>query len=87
MRFSPIRPSPVKNPKSDARRAAGKRKADSLTSWRAEFTAARKALQDTGYTGSLCLKKGMPMYTKIQEIRQASHAARYRRENPKMAAV
>ena len=64
----------LKKPKSKNRQDAGKRKAGSLKSWHAEFMAARKALKDTGYTGSLRLKKGMPMYAKIQELRQASHA-------------
>ena len=64
----------LKKPKSKNRQDAGKRKAGSLQSWHAEFMAARKALKDTGYTGSLLLKKGMPMYATIQELRQASYA-------------
>ena len=64
----------LKKPKSKKRQDAGKRKAGSLKAWHAEVKAARKALKDTGYTGSFLFKKGMPMYTKIQELRLASHA-------------
>ena len=42
-----------------------------MTTWHADFTAARKALQADGYKGSFCLKRGMPMYNKIEEMRQA----------------
>ena len=46
----------------------------SLTEWRADFSAARKALKEGGYKGSLVLKKGMPMCMKIQELRHARAA-------------
>ena len=68
---SQVARSCLTKPKSKKRQDAAKRKANSLTSWHADFTAARKALQDTGYTGSFGLKKGVPMYTKIQEMQQA----------------
>ena len=58
-------------PKSAGRKEAGKLKAESLRLWRQDFSAAREALKREGYKGSLKLKKGMPMYTKIEEMRQA----------------
>ena len=61
--------------KSAARRQAGKLRAEALTSWRQEFKAAREALKEEGYKGSLKLKKGMPMYNKIQEVRKGRAAA------------
>ena len=57
--------------KSIARKEAGKVKAASLTSWRQDFRAARDALKQEGYTGSLKLRKDMPMYAKIQQVRRA----------------
>ena len=64
----------LKRNKSSARQNAGKRKTASLTEWRADFSAARMALKEGGYKGSLVLKKGMPMYMKIQELRHARAA-------------
>ena len=64
----------AKRPKSVARQTAGKRKAASLKSWHARFRQARQALQDEGYTGSLKLKKGMPLYEKMQQMQRAGSA-------------
>ena len=58
--------------KSKKRQDAGKNKASSLALWRAECAEARQALKDEGYTGSLKFKKGLPLYEKIREIRQAA---------------
>ena len=60
----------VKKTKSAARQAAGKHKAVSLEEWQKDLSDARKALKDEGYTGSLRLKKGTPLFQKIQSIRQ-----------------
>ena len=57
--------------KSKKRQEAGKGKATSLGPWRAEFSEARQELKDEGYTGSLKLKRGMPLYDRIQAKRQA----------------
>ena len=57
--------------KSTARKEAGKLKAASLTMWRQDFSTARDALKQEGYKGSLKLKKGMPMYAKIEELRKS----------------
>ena len=57
--------------KSIARKEAGKVQAASLTSWRQDFRAARDALKQEGDTGSLKLRKDMPMYAKIQQVRRA----------------
>ena len=64
------RAAPTSKPKSLARQNAGKIKAASFTSWTNDFKAAREALKQEGYKGSLKLKKGMPMYEKIQEIKK-----------------
>lgn len=60
--------------KSAARRNAGKVKAEALASWHADVRVARQALKNEGYTGSLNLKKGMPMHQKIMEIQNARAA-------------
>lgn len=65
------RPAYTTKPKSTARKEAGKLKAASLTTWRQDFRVAREALKQEGYAGSLKLKKGMPMYTKIEEVRKS----------------
>ena len=64
------RPAYATKLKSIRRKEAGKIKAESLATWRQDFSAARAALKQEGYTGSLKLKKGMPMYTKIEEVRR-----------------
>ena len=56
--------------KNTARQAAGKLKAASLEMCHQDFKAARQALKDEGYTGSLKLKKGMPMHTKMLELKE-----------------
>ena len=56
--------------KNAARQEAGKLKAGSLTMYHQDFKAARQALKDEGYTGSLKLKKGMPMHTKMLELKE-----------------
>ena len=56
---------------SNARIKAGKKKADSLKTWKEYCSAARLALKEEGYKGSFNLKKGMPMYKKIEEMRRA----------------
>ncbi len=61
----------VKKEKSEARQRVGKNAAVSLVEWRADFTAARMALKEEGYTGSIKLDKAGPLYKKIQTIRQA----------------
>ena len=62
-------------PKSEKRQAAGKRKATSLIAWHTEFSEARQALKDEGYTGTFKLKKGLPLYEKIQAKRRAKFTA------------
>ena len=61
---------PHKRVKNAARREAGKLKAASLATYHQDFRAARQALKDEGYTGSLKLKKGLAMHTKIVELKQ-----------------
>ena len=61
--------------KSEKRQAAGKIKSASLAEWRAELCGARQELKNEGYTGSLKFKKGMRLYQKVQEKRQAKLAA------------
>jgi len=56
--------------KNSARQEAGKLKASSLAMYHQDFKAARQALKDEGYTGSLKLKKGMPMHTKMLELKE-----------------
>ena len=58
-------------PNSETRQAAGKRKTTSLTAWHTEFSEARQALKDEGYTGTLQLEKGLRVYEKITERRPA----------------
>ena len=65
----------LKKPKSTKRQDAGKVKVASLRSWQAETLAAIKALRESGYTGSVRVKKGMPVYAKIFELREAKRAA------------
>ena len=60
--------------KSVARQNAGKTKAVALASWHKDVRAARQALKNEGYTGSLNLKKGMPVHQKITEIQNARAA-------------
>ena len=57
--------------KSSARQQAGKQKTASLVAWRGDFSAARQALKEEGYTGSFKLNKEGAFYQKIQSIRQA----------------
>ena len=57
-------------PKSKKRKEAGKIKAASLKLYHEDFRAARKALKDEGYKGSLKMKRGMPMYAKVEELRK-----------------
>ena len=64
-----------KKEKSAARQQAGKTKAVALAAWRKDFRDARQALKDEGYKGSLKLKKGLPMHTKIVELQKARAAA------------
>ena len=56
-------------PKSKARQTAGKKKAATLKEWHALFTEGRTALESECYKGSLKLKKGMPLYKKIQDLK------------------
>ena len=65
----------TQKPKSAKRQEAGKRKAASLGSWHADFSAARKALKAEGYKGSFSLKKGGPMHNKIVSLQQGRAAA------------
>ena len=58
-----------RRPKNAARQEAGKLKASSLAVYHQRFRAALQALKDEGYTGSLKLKKGMPMHTKMLELK------------------
>jgi len=60
----------VSAPKSKARQEAGKRKSESLKSWNQDFATAVAALKAQGYAGTLKIKRGFPVYEKIQEIRQ-----------------
>ena len=64
-----------KKPKSQKRQLAGKVKSASLAGWRAELSEARLKLLNEGYTGTLKFKKGLPLYQKVQEMRQAKLAA------------
>ena len=64
-----------KKPKSQKRQLAGKVKSASLAGWRAELSEARLELLNEGYTGTLKFKKGLPLYQKVQEMRQAKLAA------------
>ena len=61
----------MKSASSEPRRRAGQKKTESLAGWRQDFTAARTALNEEGYKGSLKLNKDGPLYQKIQSIRQA----------------
>ena len=65
----------AKQPKSKRRQEAGKRKTESLSPWRAEVSTACQELRNEGYKGSLKLKRGMPLYERIQTHRQARLAA------------
>ena len=66
--------SPSKTKKSAARVDAGKMKAGSLTFWQQACQDACAALKAEGYSGSVSLKKGGPMYTKALELLK-NHAA------------
>ncbi len=61
-------------PKSTKRREAGTIKAALLAVYHQDFRAARQALKNEGYKGSLKMKKGMAMHTKIAELRKARAA-------------
>ena len=56
---------------SEARKEAGKRKVGSLSNWHGEVRTAHQDLKGNGYSGTLKLKKGMPLYERIQENRRA----------------
>ena len=73
-RYKQARSASSLKPKSAGRKEVGRLKAESLRLWRQDFSAAREALKREGYKGSLKLKKGMPMYTKIEEMREARAA-------------
>ena len=57
-------------PKSKAHQKAGKRNAHSLKEWQGDFKGARDALKADGYKGTLKIKNGLPVYGKMQEMRQ-----------------
>ena len=60
---------------SEARKAAGKRKVGSLSNWHGEVRTAHQDLKGNGYAGTLKLKKGMPLYERIQENRRTRFCA------------
>ena len=47
----------------------GKSKVHNLRAWKAEVAAARAALQSEGYNGSMSLKPGLPLHSKILALR------------------
>ena len=55
---------------SEARKEAGRRKVGSLSNWQEEVRTAHQDLKGNGYSGTLKLKKGMPLYERIQENRR-----------------
>jgi len=57
--------------KSSGRREAGKSKAVALKQWQQDVQAAGSALKKEGYTGSLNLKKGGALYSKILQLRSS----------------
>ena len=56
--------------KTKARQIAGKRKAGSLKAWQADFKQVCDQQKSEGYIGSLKIKKGMPVYARMQELKQ-----------------
>ena len=55
--------------KSKKSHEASKRKAKFLRPWHDEFRRACNVLKNRGYKGSFCLKKGLPVYRMIVELR------------------
>ena len=61
--------------KSKKSQEAGKSKAKFLLPWHDEFRRACNVLRSRGYKGSLCLKRGLPVYKTIVELRELDVAA------------
>ena len=72
---------------SVAKREHGKNHAANSEAWKAEVEAARNALRQEGYKGSMCLKAGMPLHSKICEMRtsRATSAQPPKRRKPSVS--
>ena len=72
---------------SVAKRDNGKNHAGNLEAWKAEVEAARNVLRQEGYKGSMCLKAGMPLHSKICELRtsRATSAQPPKRRKPSVS--
>ena len=70
-KLNQYKPERVKKAKSEARRAAGRQKVASLVQWQNDMRDAKQELRIEEHDGSLRLKKGSPLYNKIQSMQRA----------------